>query len=114
MPERASTSTLFRLDGRTAVITGAGGAFGRAIARGFAEVGARLFLTDVDTRQLEQTAELVRADGGSCLTCQCDTGSAEQVEAAFARLDEQLGQVDVLVNNAGKNPMQGRPEAFPL
>jgi NAD(P)-dependent dehydrogenase (short-subunit alcohol dehydrogenase family) len=114
MAERAPITSLFRLDGRVAVITGAGGAFGRAIARGFAEVGARLFLTDVDLRQLEETAEFVRAEGGTCATCACDTGSAEQVEAAFAQLDQAFGQVDVLVNNAGKNPMQGRPEVFPL
>jgi NAD(P)-dependent dehydrogenase (short-subunit alcohol dehydrogenase family) len=114
MPQTALTTNLFRLDGRVAVITGAGGAFGRAIARGFAEVGARLFLTDVDANRLEETATLVRAAGGTVVTQTCDTGSSADVDAAFARLDQEFGQVDVLVNNAGRNPMQGRPEVFPL
>ena len=114
MPESSAVDKLFRLDGRVAVVTGAGGAFGRAIARGFAAQGARLFLTDLDADHLDETAELVRRDGGTCATAVCDTGSSEQVEAAFASLDATFGQVDVLVNNAGNNPMQGRPEAFPL
>ena len=114
MPESSAVANLFRLDGRVAVVTGAGGAFGRAIARGFAAVGGRLFLTDVDAAHLEETAELVRSDGGTCATQVCDSGAREQVEAAFARLDDTFGQVDVLVNNAGRNPMQGRPEVFPL
>jgi NAD(P)-dependent dehydrogenase (short-subunit alcohol dehydrogenase family) len=107
-------SSLFRLDGRVALITGAGGAFGRAIALGFAELGARVFLTDLDTDRLNETASQVRAAGGTCSTHQCDTGSAEDVDAAFAELDRAFGQIDILVNNAGGNPMQGHPEDFPL
>jgi NAD(P)-dependent dehydrogenase (short-subunit alcohol dehydrogenase family) len=107
-------SDLFRLDGRVALITGAGGAFGRAIALGFTELGARVFLTDLDTARLDETAAQVRAAGGTCSARQCDTGSAEDVEAAFGVLDQEFGQVDILVNNAGRNPMQGRPEVFPL
>jgi NAD(P)-dependent dehydrogenase (short-subunit alcohol dehydrogenase family) len=102
------------LDARVALITGAGGAFGRAIALGFTELGARVFLTDLDNDRLDETATFVRAAGGTCATRQCDTGSAEDVDAAFASLDQEFGQVDILVNNAGRNPMQGRPEVFPL
>ena len=43
-----------------------------------------------------------------------DTGSTADVDAVFDHLDADFGQIDVLVNNAGGNPMQGRPEAFPL
>lgn len=114
MPDTPPIHDLFRLDGRVAVITGAGGAFGRAIARGFASVGARVFLTDLDAQRLGETASLVQADGGSCATAVCDSGSSDAVEAAFEQLDRDFGRVDVLVNNAGRNPMQGKPEAFPL
>jgi NAD(P)-dependent dehydrogenase (short-subunit alcohol dehydrogenase family) len=114
MPVSPAIHDLFRLDGRVAVITGAGGAFGRAIARGFASVGARVFLTDLEPHRLQETAALVQADGGVCATAVCDTGSNADVDAAFAQLDRDFGQVDVLVNNAGGNPMQGRPEVFPL
>jgi NAD(P)-dependent dehydrogenase (short-subunit alcohol dehydrogenase family) len=114
MREHSSIGNLFRLDGRVALITGAGGAFGRAIALGFAEVGARLFLTDLDATRLEETAALVRAAGGHCATRPGDAGSSADVDAVFEQLDHDLGQIDILVNNAGRNPMQGKPEAFPL
>lgn len=112
--ETSSIANLFRLDGRVALVTGAGGAFGRAIATGFAEMGARMFLTDLHTARLEETAQLVRSAGGTCATWGGDTGSSADVDAVFAHLDEAFGQIDILVNNAGGNPMQGRPETFPL
>jgi NAD(P)-dependent dehydrogenase (short-subunit alcohol dehydrogenase family) len=114
MSEQKALADKFRLDGRVAVITGAGGAFGRAIATGFTEMGARLFLTDRDGPRLEETAEIVRAAGGTCATRTGDSGSEDDVEAVFADLDSTFGQVDILINNAGGNPMQGKPEVFPL
>jgi len=112
--QQDSIANRFRLDGRVALITGAGGAFGRAIALGFTEVGARVFLTDLDGERLEESAELVRAAGGTCASRTGDSGSAEDVEAVLADLDGAFGRVDILINNAGRNPMQGRPEVFPL
>jgi NAD(P)-dependent dehydrogenase (short-subunit alcohol dehydrogenase family) len=112
--QTSSIADLFRLDGRVALVTGAGGAFGRAIAGGFAEAGARVFLTDRNSDSLEETASRVRAAGGTCATATGDTGSSADVDAVFAQLDQEFGRVDILVNNAGGNPMQGRPEDFPL
>jgi len=114
MSETSSIANLFRLDGRVALVTGAAGAFGRAIASGFAEAGARVFLTDKNAERLEESATFVRAAGGTCATWVGDTGSSTDVDAIFAHLDEAFGRIDILVNNAGGNPMQGRPEAFPL
>ena len=105
---------LFRLDGRVALVTGAGGAFGRAIALGFADAGASVFLTDFNSERLDETAQLVRATGAQCETWVADSGSSADVDAAFAQLDQTFNKVDILVNNAGGNPMQGRPEVFPL
>jgi NAD(P)-dependent dehydrogenase (short-subunit alcohol dehydrogenase family) len=104
----------FRLDGRVALITGAGGAFGRAIAQGFAAMGARLVLTDLDKERLDETAQLVRDTGAQCATHAGDSGVSEDVEATYTELDNTFGRIDILINNAGRNPMQGRPEAFPL
>ena len=114
MTVTGAIANLFRLDGRVALVTGAGGAFGRAIAGGFAEAGARLLLTDLNAQRLEETATQVRAAGGTCATWVGDTGSSADVDAVFAHLDEAFERIDILVNNAGGNPMQGRPEAFPL
>jgi len=114
MSEHRALADLFRLDGRVALITGAGGAFGRAIALGFTEMGARVFLMDQDGPRLEETATLVRAAGGECATRTGDSGSAEDVDAIFGDLDAKFGRIDILINNAGGNPMQGVPEAFPL
>jgi NAD(P)-dependent dehydrogenase (short-subunit alcohol dehydrogenase family) len=114
MLETGSIADLFRLDGRVALVTGAGGAFGRAIARGFAEVGARVFLTDLNSERLAETAAQVRAAGGTCATWVGDTGATADVDAVFAELDRVFGRIDILVNNAGGNPMQGQPESFPL
>jgi NAD(P)-dependent dehydrogenase (short-subunit alcohol dehydrogenase family) len=109
-----SIADRFRLDGRVALITGAGGAFGRAIALGFAEMGARLFLTDLDSDRLEESATEVRAAGGTCATKTGDSGSSADVDAVLSDLDAAYGRIDILINNAGRNPMQGRPEVFPL
>ena len=114
MTLNGSVADLFRLDGRVALVTGAGGAFGRAIALGFADAGASVFLTDFNSERLDETAQLVRATGAQCETWVADSGSSADVDAAFAQLDQTFNKVDILVNNAGGNPMQGRPEVFPL
>src|SRR5260370_29112895 len=104
---------LFGLDGRVALVTGAGGAFGRAIALGFADAGASVFLTDFNSERLDETAALVSATGAQCETWVADSGSSADVDAAFAHLDQTFNKVDILVHNAVGNPMHGPPEGFP-
>jgi NAD(P)-dependent dehydrogenase (short-subunit alcohol dehydrogenase family) len=105
---------LFRLDGRVALVTGAGGFFGRVTAIGLARSGASVFVTDQDAPALATTTDLVRAEGGRCEQLAGDSSDPATIDAAFAALDAAYGRIDVLVNNAGINPRQGAPEDIPL
>ncbi len=94
---------MFRLDGKTAVVTGAGSGIGQAIASTFARNGARVFALDRDLKAASGTVESIRAAGGAASAIDCDVAIADSVEAAFARIDsEQNSQrIDILINNAG-------------
>ena len=87
-------------DGRTVVITGGGGGIGSALARRFAEEGARLALLDVDAERLEAVRLELEAAGHEVLARECDLTRPEACRAAFAAIEERFGGVDVLVNNA--------------
>jgi NAD(P)-dependent dehydrogenase (short-subunit alcohol dehydrogenase family) len=112
-PDLPVGPALFRLDERVAVISGAGGAFGRATALGFVRSGARVMLTDIDAAALEETRLLVAREG-ECLTLAGDSADEAFVGATFAAADRAWGRSDVLVNNAGINPQQGASEDYPL
>ena len=105
---------LFRLDGRVALVTGAGGVLAGATARGFARAGASLVLTDRDPVRLKETGDAVRALGAEAIEVPAEVTDPAGIDRVFAALDERFGRVDVLLNAAGINPMQGAPEDFPL
>src|SRR5215472_9505445 len=92
---------MFRLDGKTAVVTGAGSGIGRAIAITFAGAGARVFVLERDVRGGEETVAAIRAKGGAAAQIECDVTSAESVAAAFASIDREAVHLNILVNNAG-------------
>ncbi len=94
---------MFRLDGKTAVVTGAGSGIGQAIASTFARNGARVFALDRDLKAASDTVETLRAAGGAASAIDCDVAIADSVEAAFARIDaDNISQrIDILINNAG-------------
>lgn len=89
------------LEGRLALITGAGQGNGRALALGLSAAGARVIVTDMNATTVEETAALVRASGGTAFADTLDVTDAEACKALAARLDRDVGPVDLLVNNAG-------------
>jgi NAD(P)-dependent dehydrogenase (short-subunit alcohol dehydrogenase family) len=92
-----------RLAGKTALITGAAGAQGRAAARTFARQGARLALTDIDADRLETLRSEIEAAGGEAFAMAADVTSESSVKAMVAAALGRFGSLNVLYNNAGIN-----------
>lgn len=96
-----------RLDGKVAVVTGASRGIGEAIARRFAQEGARVVLASRKQDALDEVAASIAGDGGQALPLATHTGEQEQCQALIQQTLDAWGQVDILVNNAATNPHFG-------
>lgn len=92
------------LRGRRTLVLGAGGGLGRAIARSFAEEGARVALGDINAESLDLTAQDIVAAGADCLPVVCDLADLSSIEGNVALIEQTFGPVDVLINNTGGPP----------
>lgn len=90
---------LFGLEGKVALVTGAGSGLGRVIAEGYAQAGALVYCADVDQARVDEVVQSIRAAKGKAEPCQVDVWSEESVAAAAAQLGDS--KLDILVNFAG-------------
>jgi NAD(P)-dependent dehydrogenase (short-subunit alcohol dehydrogenase family) len=94
---------IFSLEGKTALVTGGSRGIGEAIAISFAEAGADVAVAARTVDALEAVAGKISATGRRGLAVACDVTDDAQVKQCVERVIEQLGRIDVLVNNAGGN-----------
>src|SRR5438094_8660245 len=93
------------LSGKVVLITGAQQGIGRGMALEFARAGANVAINWLDDQEAaDRIAEIIRAAGHRALTVQGNVGRAAQVKAMVAKVERELGPIDVLVNNAGVFP----------
>ena len=101
---RPATLDLFRLNGRTALVTGGARGLGRVMAEALAEVGARVCITSRSAATARTAAtELGEATGATVLGVEGEVSTREGVDTLARRVADDVGPVDVLVNNAGVN-----------
>lgn len=108
-----TTRDLFDLTGKTAIVTGGGSGIGRQMAQALAEAGASLVLCARKVERCEQAAEELAQLGVKTLALACDVRDPGQVQAVVERTGNELGGIDVLVNNAG-TVWGAPPEEMPL
>ena len=88
-----------QLDGKVAIVTGAGSGIGRAIALGFAREGVSVAVSDIDSGRAEAVAGEI---GERAISIACDVRDTSQVDTMAEQAAKQFGRLDILVNNAGK------------
>jgi len=91
----------FSVEGKVTVVTGASRGIGNALAKGFAEAGARVALVARTVSQLEAAAQEIQAKGGTAIIVPTDVTQQDQVNAMVERVLQEWGRIDVLLNVAG-------------
>ena len=90
-----------RLDGKCAIITGAGAGIGKEIAITFATAGASVVVSDINADAANHVVDEIQQLGGQAFACRCDITSEQELSALADFAISKLGKVDILVNNAG-------------
>jgi NAD(P)-dependent dehydrogenase (short-subunit alcohol dehydrogenase family) len=92
---------MFKLEGRNAIVTGAGAGIGRAIALRLAQEGCKIGVFDIDERAARETADLICVSAGTAAVASGNVGRREDVTRGVETIARALGPIDILVNNAG-------------
>src|SRR3954447_20765474 len=103
---------LFRLDGKVAVVTGAGNGLGRSFALGLAAFGATVICADKNLDGADETASLVKQSRGKAEAIRVDVASEVAVDDMWKTIAESYGRIDILVNNAGINTNSMRTHEY--
>ncbi|NGX17264.1 SDR family oxidoreductase [Wenzhouxiangella sp. XN24] len=107
------SDSLFNLDGRVALVTGASRGIGEATAHLLARHGAHVIVSSRKQDSVDAVAEAIRAAGGQASALACHVGEPESIDAAFKQIAAQHGRLDILVNNAATNPHFGHITSTP-
>ena len=102
-----STTDLFDLTGKIALVTGASRGIGEEIAKLLAAQGAHTIVSSRRQADCQIVVEQIIAAGGSAEAIACHIGELDQISALFAAVEEKHGRLDILVNNAATNPFFG-------
>lgn len=94
-------SDIFNIEGKTALVTGAGSGLGADIAEVFSESGATVICCDLSLAKLENTVSRLNKYGNRVLPLSCDVANEQDVNLLFNKIKELFGGLDILVNNAG-------------
>jgi len=108
-----SVKTLFDLSGRSALITGGGGALGGAIGLGLSQAGAEVIIADINLQNASSVAAKIRAAGGTAHAFQGDLSKELQVEELFAKIDK-FTSLNILVNAISAPQNRSSPDVMPL
>lgn len=92
---------MFRLDNKTAIITGGGSGIGKAISTTFAKQGAIVYIIEMDEKAAAATVDEITTEGGKGSFFKCNIANQQEVKTVIAQITQKHATIDILVNNAG-------------
>jgi 2-hydroxycyclohexanecarboxyl-CoA dehydrogenase len=94
-------NTMRGIEGKTVIVTGGGGGIGAPTCMRFAQEGARVVVMDVNATAAQETVQKIQNSGGQALACAVDLRDAAKTAGEIARIEEDFGEIDILVNGVG-------------